>query len=39
MTTLGLDIPNESPEFFDQVIRSDYEKYGAVARKIGLVPK
>ena len=39
MITLGLDVPNESPEFFDKVIRSDFDKYGAVARKIGLVPK
>jgi tripartite-type tricarboxylate transporter receptor subunit TctC len=39
MIALGLDVPNESPEYFDQVIRSDFEKYGNVARKIGLVPK
>jgi tripartite-type tricarboxylate transporter receptor subunit TctC len=39
MITLGLEVPNESPEFFDKVIRSDFDKYGAVARKIGLVPR
>ena len=39
MIVLGLEVPNESPEFFDKLIRSDFDKYGAVARKIGLVPK
>ncbi len=39
MITLGLDVPNESAESFDQLIRSEFEKYGKVARTIGLVPK
>jgi len=32
MIALGLDVPDESPEYFDQLICSDFEKYGNVAR-------
>ena len=39
MITLGLEIPNDTPEQFNQLMRSEYEKYGKVAREIGLVPK
>ena len=31
----GLEIHNESPEFFANVIRRDFEKWGKVARDIG----
>ena len=39
MTAVGLIIITESPEFFGEVIRSDYEKYGKLARDIGFKPQ
>lgn len=39
MITLGLDVANESAEFFDELIRSDFDRYGKVARAIGLQAK
>jgi tripartite-type tricarboxylate transporter receptor subunit TctC len=39
MTAVGLIIVTESPEFFGEVIRSDYEKYGKLARHIGFTPQ
>ena len=36
MIALGLDIANESPEFFVDLIKSDYVKYGKIIRAIGL---
>jgi tripartite-type tricarboxylate transporter receptor subunit TctC len=39
MIALGLDIWTESPEYFRKLMISEYEKYGKVARDIGLVPK
>ena len=37
--TLGLDVWTETPEYFGELIKSEYDKYGKVARDIGLVPK
>ena len=34
----GLEIHTESPEFFAEVIRRDFEKWGKVARDIGFKP-
>ena len=39
LEALGLDVWTESPEYLGALIRSEYEKYGKVARDIGLVPK
>ena len=39
LEALGLDLWNESPEYFGDLMKSEYEKYGKVARDIGLVPK
>ena len=39
LETLGLDVATESPEQFNTLLKSEYEKYGKVARDIGLVPK
>ena len=39
LEALGLDLWNESPEYFGDVMKSEYDKYGKVARDIGLVPK
>jgi tripartite-type tricarboxylate transporter receptor subunit TctC len=36
---LGLEVWNESPEYFGALMKSEYEKYGKVARDIGLEPK
>ena len=39
LIALGLTVVAESPEFFAQTLRSDYEKYGKLIRAIGLQPK
>jgi tripartite-type tricarboxylate transporter receptor subunit TctC len=39
MVASGLIIVTESPEFFGEVIRSDYAKYGKLARDIGFKPQ
>ena len=36
---LGLEVWNESPEYLGKLMKSEYDKYGKVARDIGLVPK
>jgi tripartite-type tricarboxylate transporter receptor subunit TctC len=39
MVAAGLIIVTESPEFFGEMIRSDYAKYGKLARDIGFQPQ
>jgi tripartite-type tricarboxylate transporter receptor subunit TctC len=39
LEALGLDLWNESPEYFNKLLKSEYDKYGKVAKDIGLVPK
>lgn len=39
MITLGLDVLTESNAYFADLIRSEFEKYGKVARAIGLAPR
>ena len=39
MVAAGLIIVTESPEFFGDIIRSDYAKYGKLARDIGFQPQ
>ena len=39
MLTLGLEIHTEPPEFFAETIRSDFGKWGKVARDIGFKPR
>lgn len=39
LETLGLDVWTESPAFLGALMKSEYDKYGKVARDIGLVPK
>jgi tripartite-type tricarboxylate transporter receptor subunit TctC len=39
LEALGLDVWNESPEYFNKLLKSEYDKYGKVAKSIGLVPK
>lgn len=39
LETLGLDVWTESPEYLGQLMKSEYDKYGKVARDIKLVPQ
>ena len=39
LEALGLDVWTESPEYMGKLMKSEYEKYGKVAKEIGLVPK
>jgi tripartite-type tricarboxylate transporter receptor subunit TctC len=39
LDTLGLDLWTESPEYFGAMLKSEFEKYGKVARDIGLKPQ
>jgi tripartite-type tricarboxylate transporter receptor subunit TctC len=39
LEALGLDLWTESPEYLRDLMKSEYEKYGKVARDIKLVPK
>jgi tripartite-type tricarboxylate transporter receptor subunit TctC len=36
---LGVDVWTESPEYFGALLKSEFDKYGKVARDIGLVPQ
>jgi tripartite-type tricarboxylate transporter receptor subunit TctC len=39
MATIGLTVVAESPEWFADVLRGDYERYGKLIRTIGLQPQ
>jgi tripartite-type tricarboxylate transporter receptor subunit TctC len=39
MTAFGLEIHTEPPEFFSETIRSDFAKWGKLAREIGFKPR
>jgi tripartite-type tricarboxylate transporter receptor subunit TctC len=39
LEALGLEVWTESPEHFGKLMKSEYEKYGRVARAIKLVPQ
>jgi tripartite-type tricarboxylate transporter receptor subunit TctC len=39
LESLGLEVWTESPEYLGNLMKSEYDKYGKVARDIGLVPK
>lgn len=39
LEAMGLDVWAESPEYFGDLMKSEYDKYGKVARDIKLVPK
>ena len=39
LVTAGLIIANESPEYFDKFIKSEYAKYGKLVRDIGFQPQ
>jgi tripartite-type tricarboxylate transporter receptor subunit TctC len=38
LDSYGLEVHNESPEFFGALIKKDYEKWGKLARDIGFKP-
>jgi tripartite-type tricarboxylate transporter receptor subunit TctC len=39
LSSQGLDLLNESPEFFAKYLRNDHARYGRIAQEIGLQPK
>ena len=39
LVTAGLNVANESPEWFEKFIRTEYAKYGKLVKDIGLKPK
>lgn len=39
MSVIGLTVVTESPRFFADTLKSDYEKYGKLIREIGLEPQ
>jgi len=39
LEALGLELWTESPEYFGALLKSEYDKYGKVAREINLAPK
>jgi len=39
MDVIGLTVVAESPQFFAQTLKSDYDKYGKLIRDIGLQPQ
>jgi tripartite-type tricarboxylate transporter receptor subunit TctC len=39
LETLGLEVWTESPEYFNKLLQSEFDKYGKVAKEIGLTPK
>ena len=39
LEVLGLEVWTESPQYLGSLMKSEYDKYGKVARDIGLVPK
>lgn len=39
MAGLGLNVVNESPEYFGNTIKSDFEKYGKLIKAIGFQPQ
>lgn len=39
MTAFGLEIHTESPEFFSEMIRTDFARWGKLARDIGFKPR
>jgi len=39
LVTFGLEIHNDPPEYFTEVIRRDFEKWGKVVRDIGFKPR
>jgi len=39
MTSAGLEVVQQSPEFFGDIIRKDYARYGKLAKDIGFKPQ
>jgi tripartite-type tricarboxylate transporter receptor subunit TctC len=39
LETLGLEVWAESPEYFNKLLKDEYDKYGKVSKEIGLTPK
>lgn len=39
LQNLGLVVVNESPQYFDKVLRADFERYGQIVKAIGYQPQ
>jgi tripartite-type tricarboxylate transporter receptor subunit TctC len=39
LVNAGLIVVNESPEYFAEILKSDYKKYGDLVRAIGFKPQ
>jgi tripartite-type tricarboxylate transporter receptor subunit TctC len=39
LAAFGLEVHTESPEYFTDVIRRDFEKWGKLARDVGFKPR
>jgi tripartite-type tricarboxylate transporter receptor subunit TctC len=39
MVAMEMSVVNESPNYFEELIRNDYAKYGKLVRDIGFVPQ
>jgi tripartite-type tricarboxylate transporter receptor subunit TctC len=39
MVAMEMTVVNESPNYFEELIKNDYAKYGKLVRDIGFVPQ
>ena len=39
LNALGLTVVNESPQYFERVLKEDYERYGNIVKSIGYQPQ
>lgn len=39
LQNLGLVVVNESPQYFDKVLRADFERYGQIVKALGFQPQ
>ncbi|MEY4645483.1 MAG: hypothetical protein RLZZ596_2314 [Pseudomonadota bacterium] len=39
LQSLGLVVVNESPQYFEKILRSDFERYGQIVKAIGYQPQ
>ena len=39
LNSLGLTVVNESPQYFERVLKEDYERYGNIVKSIGYQPQ
>jgi tripartite-type tricarboxylate transporter receptor subunit TctC len=39
LQNMGMVVVRESPQYFEKVLRSDYERYGQIVKAIGYQPQ